>query len=287
MANETEYAAYGQFAWMYNSDPQVRALIDQASAEKWPAEKLAQAIKGTPWWQSMVESERRWNAQIADDPRSALEQRNRKAEEITKQAEQMGITLRPGVADSFADSFYRFGWSDIQLENSLLSQFTYEQGKTFGGAATIEQELTRAASDYGIKLESPSVQSWIVSIEQGRNTVDTFRAWAAQQAAVLYPWAKSGLETGLSVRDLAQPILQRVAAELEMVPEAINMTDTKWMRLLQSSRDKDGNFVQPAWADVEREIRNNPMYGWDRTTGARDVAAELTGHLAKTFGVVG
>lgn len=289
MASETDYASYGQFAWMYNADPQVHALIDQANAESWTADKLAAAIQGTGWWRTMVASERNWDAEIAQDPRTAQEKRDRKAEEITKQAQQMGVSLRPGVADSFADSVFRYGWTDIQLENSILSQRQYQEGQAnFGEAATVEQDINQITSDYGISLTAKDKEAWIIKIEQGRDTADGFKAFASQQAANFYGWARSDLEAGLSMRQILAPTLNRVADELELDPGSINMTDSKWMRLLQASRDpKTGDFVRPAWSDIERTIRTDVSYGWDKTANARDIAATASANLAQTFGKVG
>lgn len=285
MANETDYAHYGAFAWMYSADPEVHNLIDQASAEGWTAEKLAAAIQGTAWWRRTQESERNWNAEIARDPHSAQVKRDQKAEEIIRMASTMGVSLDQAHADSYADSFYRYGWTDIQLQNSILSQFEYEKGKTKGGAATIEMQLNQMASDYGITLTDNDYKGWIISIEQGYNTPDTFKAWAAQQSANLNPWAKAGLDTGLTLRDIVAPIFNKVANELEINPNMINLNDSKWTKLFQASRDpKTGAFVTPAWSDVERLIRTDPQYGWDRTQFANTEAANRAAMLLDKFG---
>ncbi len=285
MAGETDYAAYGQFAWMYNADPTVKALIDQASAETWPAEKLAAAIKGTPWWQSMVASDREWQATIANDPRQALELRDRKAEEITKQAEQMGITLRPGVADSFADSFYRYGWNEIQLENSLLSQFTYEKGKTAGLAATTETELRGVAADYLVNVSDATMQEWIVSIEQGRSSIDTFKAHLAQQVAASNPWMRNQLDQGFTVRAIMEQPLQTAAAELGINPKVLDLSDPKWRRLLEFTNEK-GERVQPTESQIQNLIRTDTRYGWDKSSNANEVASQAGDGLLRMFGKI-
>lgn len=280
-----EYAAYGTFAWMYNSDGAVHDLIDQASREKWPPEKLAEAIKGTGWWRSMVASEREWNQYIADDPRSALEKRNRKAEEIERMASTMGITLQPGVADSFADSFYRFGWNELQLNNSLLSQFEYERGKTTGAAATIEMQLRGVARDYTVPLSDNTMKSWIISIEQGRNTIDTFKTQMAQIAAADNPWMASALDAGFSVRDILDPYVEAAARELGISSAEIDLSEPKWRKLLEQT-DAKGERVRPNTQQVIQLVRNDDTYGWDKTTGAVDTAAKFATELAGKFGAV-
>lgn len=281
-----DYASFGTFSWMYNADPQVRGLIDQASREKWPPEKLAAAIQGTGWWRSMVQSERQWNQLIAEDPRTALEKRDRKSEEISKQAQQMGITLRPGVADSFADSFYRYGWSDIQLENSLLSQFTYERGKTFGLAATTEQALRRASGDYMVPLDDQTMQQWIVSIEQGRTSEETFRAYLAQIAAADNPWMRSALDQGFSVKQIMAPYLSRAAQELGMAVEEIDLSDPKWRQILELTDDK-GERIRPTTQQVLKLVRSDSRFGWDKTDAALEASAQFSRELATTFGAIG
>lgn len=281
-----EYATYGQFAWMYNSDPQVKALIDQASAEDWPAEKLAASIKGTAWWQGRVAAEREWERQIADDPREALNMRNQKAEEIAKQAQILGVTLRPGVADSFADSFFRYGWTPIQLENSILSQFTYERGKTTGAAATIETELRNAARDYTVPITDKTVQDWIISINQGRTTVEQFRAHLAQIAAADNPWMAEALNAGFSVRNIMDPYVSRAAQELGISEAEVDLSDPKWRQLLEVTNEK-GERVRPDTRTILRMIRTDERFGWDQTETALQSATALNEGLLKMFGAVG
>ncbi len=283
MANETDYANYGTFAWMYNSDPQVHALIDQASRENWPADKLAAAIQGTTWWQGRQESERQWQAQWAADPATARGMVVKKSEEIIKQAEQLGVTIDKFTADHFADQFYRYGWNDINLENSILAQFHYEKGKTTGAAATIEQQLRGVARDYTIPLSDATMQQWIVSIEQGRNSVDTFKAHAAQIAAADNPWMASALDAGFSVRDILDPYVEAAARELGISSAEIDLSEPKWRKLLETT-DAKGERVRPNTQQVVQMIRNDDAYGWDKTTGAVETAAKFATELAQKFG---
>lgn len=285
MASETDYASYGQFAWMYNADPEVHGIIDQATREQWTPDKLAATIQGTAWWRTMVDSDRNWQAEIARDPRTAQNKVQAKAEEITKQAQQMGVTLKPGVAESFADSFYRYGWGEIPLENSILSQFTYEKGKTQGAAGVIETQLRAAAGDYMVPLADPTIQSWIVSIEQGRNSVDTFKTYLAHQAASRFPTLVSGLDRGFTVRELVDPFVQDAAKELEIAPESIDLADAKWQKFLDF-RDDKGQPAQMTRQQWIHTLRTDPTYGWDKTQGARTTAAQLSTQLLQQFGAV-
>lgn len=279
-------ADYGMYSWAFN-DPEVGPILQRAKDEGWTPDKLQFELSKTNWWRTTVASERAWNEEIARDPREALDRRNQKAEEITRMASQLGVTLDPGVADSFADSFYRYGWTPIQLQNSILTQFKYARGQTTASAAVTEMQLTQIASDYGVTLTDGDYRNWIISIDQGINTTDSFKTWAAQQSANLNPWAKSALDSGLTLKDITAPILNKVANELEINPNMINLTDSKWAKLMQVSRDKDGSFVMPSWSDVERTIRTDPQYGFDRTDNARQQAASAAQGLLKSFGSIG
>lgn len=282
-----EMSAYAEsFAWAAN-DPELGPLLRDYADGKYNDQTLQAAIQNTKWWRDKQDARKQWETLLNTDPAEAQHRRDAQREKIEKYARTLGVTLPPDVLDNFADSSLRYQWSDIQLDNAVLGYFHYQPGKTTGQAATLEQQLRASASDYGITVTDDSMQGWIVSIEQGRNSVDTFKAWAAQQSANLNPWAKAGLDTGLTLRQIIDPIVSKVADELEVNPNMINLSDGKWTRIFQASRDpKTGAFVMPAWSDVERLIRSDPQYGWDRTQKANETVANGGVSLLQTFGRV-
>lgn len=282
-----DYVSYGQFAWMYNADPHVKNLIDQASREDWPADKLAAAIQGTPWWRTIVQSEREWNAFIARDPATALNQRNQKAEEIIRMGSAMGVTISQDLADHYADSFYRYGWTKLQLNNSILSAFQYKPGEATGAAGVIETQIRNAAAEYGVIVDDNAMKSWIISIQQGHNSVDTFNTWAAQRAAATYGWAAPALDRGLTLRAAAGDVIGLAARELGVDPAQIDLADPKWQKLLQASRDpKTGNFVQPSTTDALKVIRGDEQFGWSKSDAANSLADDGIAMFLRIMGKV-
>lgn len=281
-------ADFGMYSWAM-SDPAVADILTRAKNEGWTPDKLQFELTRTHWWRTQEDSVRAWNTLIAQNPQEALNRRANEYDRIERLAASMGVTIHPDVLLSYADSSLRYSWNDVQLRNSLLTNYEYSSKPggvaQFGAAAETTQQIKRLAGEYIVPLDDRTIRDWTIRVLQGISTVDSFKAYLAQVAAADNPWMKSALDQGFTVKDVMSPYINRVAQELGMTPDEIDMSEPKWRQLLEVTDDK-GERIRPNTQQVLKIVRNDDRFGWDKTEGAVTTAAQFATSLAQQFGAI-
>lgn len=281
-------ADFGMYSWAM-SDPEVASILTRAKNEGWTPDKLQFELTRTNWWRTSEDSVRAWNTLIAQNPQEALNRRANEYDRIEHLAVQMGVKLDYDTLLSFADSSLRYSWNDVQLRNSLLGHYEYSSQPgavaQFGAAAETTMEIKRLAGEYIVPLDDRTIRDWTIRVLQGISTVDSFKAYLAGVAAADNPWMKSALDQGFTVKGLMAPYINRVAQELGITPDEIDMSEPKWRQLLEQT-DEKGERVRPNTQQVLHLIRTDDRFGWDKTENAVSTAAQFATELAGKFGAI-
>lgn len=283
----TQFAreTYGYLAYFLD-DPEIGAFLHQAAEKGWSKEVMQGELFKTQWWQKQAETTRNWLVLQKTDPATAEWQIANKTQELTNRASVLGIGLTPDRARQIATDALRYGWTDTQLQTALASEINFA-GLQVGGVRGLMQDLTQATTDYLVPISDPTLQSWTKQIIGGTQTEENFRTYLIDQAKSLFPYLANALDTGLSVRQYVDPYVQMAAKTLELNPADIDLTQAKWLAPLQRVDPQTGERGVMSLSDWDREMRMNPTYGYDRTQGARDQAAQIASDLSRMFGRVG
>jgi hypothetical protein len=117
-------------------------------------------------------------------------------------------------------------------------------------------------------------------------SLDAYQKYVREQSKSMFPALAAAIDQGITVRQYADPYIQRTAQLLEISPEAIDLTEPKYRKFLDNVLPDGKRSAMALW-EVETLLKKDPIYGYDATKGARTEAAQLSMSLAKQFGAVG
>jgi hypothetical protein len=284
--NVEEYIAqhYPQFSWL-TQNPEVMNLFRQAQANNWSPQKFSLEMQKTNWWRTTADTTRSWEALKATDPAKAERVLRQQRGVLSDQAIRLGVDLDPNTLGTLAENALRFGWAPGEVDDALVNYVSWGNLSGGGLAAGAMQQVKKMQGDYVVRLSDGESQTWARRLLSGEATPESMRAYFVEQSKSLFPSLTRALDSGLTVRQYADPYIQLAADALETTPESIDLNDPKWSRPLMQV-DKDGNRVQMSLYDWGKTVRSDPTYGWTKTKQAQDKADALTLGLARTFGKI-
>lgn len=287
LGNPDVAAQYGYMA-AYMKDPEVGPILAKAAQKGWNAGELLSALQKTHWWQRTSQTARQMQSLQREDPASYREQFTQQQTQVQALAQSMGITIPKGRLNHLTTTALWSGWSNLQIQEAVGAEFRYKPGASYAGTAGADiQKFKKLAADYLVPLADQTVGSWTKQALQGKINPDDFTGYLSAQAKTLFPWMAHAIDAGVTPTQYLDPYRQAAAQTLEVDPNAINFQDPKWMGLVQTVDPKTGQRTESGLANAMTTMRTNPVYGFDRTQGARDQASAFAASLAHQFGYQG
>lgn len=269
------------------SQPGVMAVYQQAIENNWPPERLQAALEQTPWWNQTPAEVRQFQALQATDPATAAEKIEQTRRIIDDLQRELGVTLdSAGGLASPAFAFLRdavsYGWSADEIKYRMIQGVN--ETKSGGLIGANAAQIKSMANDYGVPLSDKSVMDYATKLTQGAIDQQSIQGYLIEQAKSLFPALSSALDRGITVKQYADPYLQLAQQELDINPADINLTDPKWMRLLNQVDPKTGQRVSMSLDQALATFRTDPTYGYDTTAKGRQDATNLATQLQTKFG---
>jgi hypothetical protein len=269
------------------TQPGVAAVYVQAVKEGWSGDRLEAALENTEWWKTSPAPVRAWQALQATDPATAAQKgadTKRLFDDISK---QIGLTAPPDFT-LFARAVSE-GWDANRIKYELIATTNwggglYPQGGEIGASAATVNSM---ANDYGVPLSDQTKVQWGRQLAQGAITPDSVKGYLIEQAKSLYPGLTAALDQGITVKQYADPYIQLAQQETGLNPADVNLTDQKWMSLLNKVDPKTGARVSMSLDEALGAIRSDSAWGYDTSAQGRAAATQLADNLAKTFGATG
>lgn len=273
-----------QFGYLsvFLGDPEVGPLLQRAAREQWQPARLEAELQQTSFWRRTTESQRQFEALERTSPADAAQQVAARASEIAATVREIGMPLDPQRLQQIARDSVRYGWEGQQVRDAVTADFDYQQGMG-GQAGQMARTVRELAAEYLIPLSDQALDSWTERMVTGVVDEEAFRAYAVEQAKSLFPGMAGALDKGVTVAQYVDPYKQIAARELEMPPEAIDLMDPKYRKMLDQVDDK-GNRTAMTLAQATEYLRGTPE--WQKTSGANEKAAALTESLLRSFGKV-
>lgn len=273
---------YPNFYGLLQIDAGVREVLLTAAEKEYTPAKLAAELAQTTWWKKTAATARRWDADYAQDRATGEQLLEQTRRDISARAQRLGIALSAKDLNSLALNVRRLGWTDQMLGESLAARFRIRTAKPGQGTATVESVRSLAA-DYGVTLSDHTVSVWTQRLLGGRMDEAGLRVALVDKAKKLYPSIADEIDADLSVRDYFDPYAQRAAQILGVNPEEIDFSDRRWSRALNQIGEK-GVRVPMTFEAWERDLRTNPLYGYDKTTRGRSEAASFAEQFSRAVG---
>lgn len=274
---------FPEFATMLQI-PEVADLMRRGSQENWTPAFFQEQLWHTNWWKQTPESTRLWQTRKLVDPATAGLQSKQMAANIVGVAQSLGIDLKPAEIAWYTEFAQSEGWDDAMLTRAIVD--THKRNQFHAGTVNATKDSLRAtAADYGLSLSESTGFKWATDIATGRQTQEGFEDWARNHAKAAFPTLAAEIDSGLNVRQIADPYMQIAADTLGLNPATMLLTNPKWQRALQG-RDASGKITGPMTTqDWQRHIMTDPAYGFGKSAKGRSAALELRDSLSRMFGV--
>ena len=275
-------SAYGFSAYALEI-PEVKSLLQKAANEDWDETRIKGALTTTNFWKTTSDAQRGWMALKAQDPATADRRLREQKANVQGTAKKLGFEVDDRRLDQITNLSLQWGWSAEQTQSALASEFRFDPT---GKKSQLGINLKRRAGDFVVPMSDQALQQWGQQIISGTATEEDFDAYLAEQAKSMFPGLGVALDRGITVRQYADPYVQIAAKNLEINPDSIDLTDTKWLRALNQVDPKTGERTSMSLTDWEDTLKTDPRYGWDKTKQAQRQASDLAATIAKTFGKI-
>jgi len=158
-----------------------------------------------------------------------------------------------------------------------------DAGKLGGGISQAASDVEKILSEHLLGLPPSEKGNWIRQIVTGEKTQAQLEQYAQRTALTQMPWLKDFIDQGLSPAQGLAPYKQTFARVLEMNPNEVNFQDPKFQSTLRMN-DGNGPARLATTTELAANIRTNFADQWEKTSGAKQTATQLTGRIAQMFG---
>lgn len=279
-----KYPGYRAFI----TQPGIAEILIQAAENGWTPDVLAAHIQDTPYWKNTTDAQRHWDLLKATDPATAQQTWSNGWNHLMQLRRKLGVQLTDPEFQVIATQAINGGWTDDISTTAMLGVNNggpLPAGGDLGAAIT---QIKGLASDYGVNVSDLNIMDKARKLLTGgldpQGLADGMRGIAISQYGNNTSLVDA-LNRGDTVKQYADPYIQLAVNELGVNPATVDFSKPKWNAFLTAVDPKTGEGMNlQQWT---AKIRTDPTYGYNKTSGAADQAAQLTDALAKEFGAVG
>jgi hypothetical protein len=203
-----------------------------------------------------------------------------KKESIKLLSTQLGVTLTDNQINDLA---YRF--ANGELDASTINFRIAKIGEidfAAGEAANTLNELKTKASEFGILYGNDWYNQSARKILTGEIDQDTINQQIRDLAKSQFPTLSAQIDEGYTVKQIASPYIQSMAAILEIDPTTIGLQDLSIKQAL-TGVDMDGKpNTKPLWM-FEQDLRKDPR--WNYTKNAQEATMGVARKVLQDFGL--
>lgn len=272
---------------LINSDPNLKALFQEAVQKKWSTDEFYNALQNNPWFKARSATQRQFDELHYSDPKTWQTNINQTADQLMHQAAAVGANITHERALALAQTVLRNGLNPDEIQQTLAAEIHYNPKGTYGGTfGDSLSKIKQMAMDYGVSLSDQTIGQFAQNVAGGQADMTKYENYVKQQALSKYPWLKDQINSGLTVSQIADPYKQEMASILEIDPNKINLSDPTVMKGLQymdPNNTKAGYNTMPLYA-FQDLLRNDPR--WAKTDNARNAAMDTGMGVLRTFGLV-
>lgn len=274
---------YGMSTAFFNSVPELKRLLGQATAQQWDATAFQAHLKNSKWWKETSDSNRKAQVMEKSDPatyKATLEASRVAASQL---AVKMGAILSDGAVDKLAKNILHFGWNDAQIQNFLGHYIDFNDKKVLGGmAGQAYQQLKTTAYDNGVSLSEQALKNSAAYVVKGVSTMEKEVANIRGVAMGAYPGFADQIEAGQSMRQIAEPYVQALAKTLEIPDTDVDMFDPRIKSALNRA-DAKGQVSPQSLTDFTVALRDTP--DWRRTANAQQSMMTVGQQVLRDMGL--
>ena len=198
---------------------------------------------------------------------------------VKNMASTLGLQLDDDAMRSLSKVVIDASWSNDQVMDYLAPGAT--NTTTAGSITAGVDEIKARAAQQLLTISDATAREWSTKIASGEMTMAAVSSMFQQQATLRYGWAADQINQGISVRDMMLPMRDRLASELEMAPEGVDVMDSKWLSMMQTT-DEQGTTRIATENEMVRRARETTE--WRSTRAASTETANASSMLMRIFG---
>lgn len=283
----TALSRYGFVGDLANSIPELKGLFAQAAREEWDPLRFQQAVMDSKWYKTNAESARFVLTQKITDPGTYKQSVGNGAEKVYLLQREMGLVPNgPARRQQIAEFFLVNNYDDEQIRRWLAQHSTQainSDGAFAGQAADLESHMRQVAANYGVPITDAFLKQNVKSIQTGEYNLEGYESLMRARAKAAFPQFAEQIDSGITLRDIADPYISTMANTLEVAETSIDLTDPSIKRALSQKQPDGSQGSTPLW-QFERQLKDDPR--WDKTKQARDTAFDTIAQVGRDFGVV-
>jgi len=203
-----------------------------------------------------------------------------KKESVRLLATQLGVTLTDNQINDLA---YRF--ANGELDSTTINFRIAKIGEidfAAGEAANTINDLKTKAAEYGILYSPDWYTKSTRKVLTGEIDQDTIDQQIRDLAKSQFPTLSAQIDEGYTVKQIASPYIQSMAAILEIDPTTIGLQDLSIKQAL-TGVDMDGKpTTKPLWL-FEQDLRKDPR--WNYTKNAQEATMGVARRVLQDFGL--
>ena len=288
--NQQQMAAQYGFALAFmNSDPELKNLFAQAVKHTWDSSMFIAKLRATKWFQHHSASVRNAIMQETSDPATYKANVDQMFSTVRDTWGKMFGTanMDPKVLRTWAETAHRMGWSEAQLVDRMTAGINYQKllkESTLGGtAAETSGQIDNLLGNYGLDLGDTWKSAQLEKILEGNDTIGGVQDRVREMAMREYKAFAPQIQAGQSMREIADPYVQKMASLLERSSGEIGLSD----KMIQSALKRTDAKGRPAALDLAAfadEVRKDKR--WQYTDNAKQEVGNVTSTLLRSFGLM-
>lgn len=278
---------YPTMAWALDH-PDLGPLLREAAEQKWDPVKLQGELQATTWWQETSASARSFAIMKETDPAEYQRNFDEAQSRVVSMMRQLGVDITPESIQGLVEDTLTLGLTQEQMRIAILSGAgaidlgALEAGEVGGLVASSKQQIEQISRSYLLGLDDESMKSWINKITAGTHTLDSFTEYAQGMAKAQLPFLSTFIDQGIAPEEALAPYRSAVAQTLEILPGQVDFMDPRYQSVL---RVQEGDTQRLATtSEMKQNTRKVFQNEWQKTSGAKQVATQLSQQIAETFG---
>lgn len=274
---------------LLKSIPELSDLLNKAAKHDWTVTRFENEVENSHWYKHHSETARSVLIQQANDPATWHQTLRSTEQSINALARQLGMPL--GNSESLAIAMHALMTGNDNNQQWLTSRISAHEDYSHvrnldtlrGGMAATSTQLQQMAAEYGVRWTPAQIAEKAQKVLAGVTTIDTYQADLVSWAKSAFPALTAQLESGQTVKDLADPYVQSMSSLLEIDPGGLSVYTPKIRRAMQGVTDpKTKERTQINLSDFEDQVRHDSR--WQYTQNAKDTVSSALLQLGADFG---
>lgn len=278
---------YPQFAAFINH-PEIGPLLLQAADQGFDSVTLQGKLHQTQWWQKTWADARQLEVLKGTDPAEFWARHRQTTVEVQSLFRQLGVSNahHPNLAGDLANEWLKRGKDDWFLFNELGNLMSRDPSLVgdFGDIGARKAKFRTYAKDMLLDYSDQALNHMAIANWRNQDSDEAIQNRLRIEAMRRFGHLKDELERGLTVREIASPMVNAVARLLEISPDEVDLAQPRWRQMIDYKDQDTGKQRSMTITEAERFARRSKPF--ETTKTARDEAHGLALKVMENMGAI-